>query len=100
MISVKNLFDNDDVKIVEKKGNISVIEYQRDVSVNKTTAMAEYYASKMKVKRRQVVIQMKDDEYITSAGAMQWIAGNIETKTNVKGIGDAKYNDIKNNVTV
>ena len=99
MISVKNLFDNDDVKIVEKKGNISVIEYQRDVSVNKTTAMAEYYASKMNVKRRQVVIQMKDDEYITSAGAMQWIAGSIEAKTNVKGIGDFLGKAIKGSVT-
>ena len=26
MISVKNLFDNDDVKIIDRKGNISVVE--------------------------------------------------------------------------
>lgn len=88
MITIKNLFDNDDVKIIEKKGNISVLEYQRDVSVNKFTAMSEYYASKMNVRRRQVVIQLNGDEYITSSGALQWMAGNIESKTNIKGVGD------------
>ena len=51
MISVKNLFDNDDVKIIERKGNISVVEFQRDVSVNKLTSMSEYFAAKMNVKR-------------------------------------------------
>ena len=86
MISVKNLFDNDDVKIIDRKGNISVVEFQRDVSVNKLTAMSEYFAAKMNVRRRQVVIQLQGDEYVTSAGAMQWMAGNIESKTNVKGV--------------
>ena len=99
MISVKNLFDNDDVKIIERKGNISVIEFQRDVSVNKITAMSEYYAAKMNVRRRQVVIQLQGDEYITSAGAMQWMAGNIESKTNVKGVGDFLGKAIKGSVT-
>ena len=99
MISVKNLFDNDDVKIIEKKGNISVLEYQRDVSVNKLTAMSEYYASKMNVRRRQVVIQLNGDEYIASSGALQWMAGNIESKTNVKGVGDFLGKAIKGSVT-
>ena len=99
MISVKNLFDNDDVKIIERKGNIAVIEFQRDVSVNKITAMSEYYAAKMNVRRRQVVIQLQGDEYITSAGAMQWMAGNIESKTNVKGVGDFLGKAIKGSVT-
>ena len=95
MISVKNLFDNDDVKIIDRKGNISVVEFQRDVSVNKLTAMSEYFAAKMNVKRRQVVIQLQGDEYVTSAGAMQWMAGNIESKTNVKGVGDLLGKAIK-----
>ena len=99
MISVKNLFDNDDVKIIERIGNISVIEYQRDLSVNKVTAMSEYYASKMNVRRRQVIIKMQDDEYITSSGAMQWMAGNIESKTNIKGVGDFLGKAIKGSVT-
>ena len=35
MFNIKNLFDNDDVNVIEKKGNISVLEFKRDVSVNK-----------------------------------------------------------------
>ena len=88
MISVKNLFDNDDVKIIERIGNISVIEYQRDLSVNKVTAMSEYFAAKMNVRRRQVVIQLQGDEYVTSAGAMQWMAGSVGATTGIKGVGD------------
>ena len=99
MISVKNLFDNDDVKIIERKGNISVVEFQRDVSVNKLTAMSEYFAAKMNVRRRQVVIQLQGDEYVTSAGAMQWMAGNIESKTNVKGVGDLFSKAVRGKVT-
>ena len=99
MVTVKNLFDNDDVKIIERKGNVSVIEFQRDVSVNKVTAMTEYYASKMNVRRRQVIIQLQNDEYITSAGAMQWMTGNIESKTNIKGVGDFLGKAIKGSVT-
>ena len=99
MITIKNLFDNDDVKIIERKGNISVLEYQRDVSVNKLTAMSEYYAAKMNVRRRQVVIQLNGDEYLTSSGALQWMAGNIESKTNVKGVGDFLGKAIKGSVT-
>jgi len=99
MVTIKNLFDNDDVKIVEEQGEIRVIEYQKDLSVNKVTAMSEYFASKMNVKRRQAIIQMNNSEYITSAGAMQWITGNISSKTDIKGVGDFFGKAIKGSVT-
>ena len=88
MVSIKNLFENDDVRTIEKRENISVIEFQRDVSVNKLTAINEYFAAKMNVRRRQVLIELNNSEFITSAGAMQWLVGNIESKTDVKGVGD------------
>lgn len=99
MISIKNLFENDDVKVIERRENISVIEYQRDVSVNKMTASYEYFASKMNVRRRQVLIELNNSEFVTSAGAMQYAAGNIESKTNVKGVGDFLGKAIKGSVT-
>jgi len=99
MIKINNLFNNDDVKILEQKGEITVIEFQRDLSVNKMTAMSEYYASKMNVKRRQAIIYMNGTEYTISAGAMQWIAGNIALKTDVKGVGDFLGKAIKGAVT-
>lgn len=99
MVTIKNLFENDDVKTIEKRDNISVIEFQRDVSVNKFTAINEYYASKMNVKRRQVLIELNNSEFITSAGAMQWTVGNVESKTDLKGVGDFLGKAIKGSVT-
>ena len=77
MVSIKNLFENDDVKVIQKQGDISVIEFQRDVSVSKSNAIEEYYAGQMNVRRRQVLIELKGNEYITSSGAMQWTAGRF-----------------------
>lgn len=99
MVSIKNLFENDDVRTIEKRENISVIEFQRDVSVNKLTAINEYFAAKMNVRRRQVLIELNNSEFITSAGAMQWLVGNIESKTDVKGVGDFLGKAIKGSVT-
>lgn len=99
MVSIKNLFENDDVRTIEKRDNISVIEFQRDVSVNKLTAINEYYAAKMNVRRRQVLIELNNSEFVTSAGAMQWLVGNIESKTDVKGVGDFLGKAIKGSVT-
>ena len=61
--------------------------------------MSEYFAAKMNVKRRQALIQLNNSEFITSAGAMQWIAGNIEAKTDVKGVGDFLGKALKASVT-
>lgn len=99
MVTIKNLFENDDVKVIEKKGNISVVEFQRDVSVNKYSAINEYFASKMNVRRRQALVELNNSEFITSAGAMQWLVGNIESKTDVKGVGDFLGKAIKGSVT-
>lgn len=88
MIEIKNFYDNDDIQILDSKGNIKIIEYKRDLSCNYATAMAEYYAAQMNIRKRQAVIELNGDTFITSAGAMQWIAGDIEVATNVKGIGD------------
>lgn len=99
MVSIKNLFENDDVKVIQKQGDISVIEFQRDVSVSKSNAIEEYYAGQMNVRRRQVLIELKGNEYITSSGAMQWTAGNVEASTNIKGVGDFLGKAIKGSVT-
>ena len=44
---------------------------------------------KMGVRRRQVVIDMNGkDTAIIQAGAMQWMAGNVQATTGVKGVVD------------
>ena len=71
MYQIKNFLENDDIRVVDHKGNIRVIEYMKDLSVNPYTCITQYYAAQMNVRKRQAVIELKNDEYTTSAGAMQ-----------------------------
>ena len=99
MYEVKNFLDNDDIRVAEKKGNIRIIEYLTDQSVNPYTCITQYYAARMNIRKRQVLIQLEDDEYILSAGAMQWMLGNVQAVADVKGVGDFIGKAIKGSVT-
>ena len=59
MVTYKNLYENDNIEIVESKGDIKVLEYKKDLSVNFQTAINSYYASQMNIRRRQVLIELK-----------------------------------------
>lgn len=88
MVTCKNLFENKNLEVVETKGDIKVLEYKKDLSIDAASAMAAYYASEMNVRKRQVLIELKGNAYTISAGAMQWTAGNVGMAADVKGIGD------------
>src|SRR5699024_352965 len=52
-------------------------------------AMEEYFMAKMDVRRKQILCTLDGSEGVTvQAGAMQWMAGNIQATTGVKGAGD------------
>lgn len=99
MYKIKNFLENDDIRVVDKKENIKIIEYLKDLSVNPYTCINQYFASLMNVRKRQVVIELNDDEYVTSAGAMQWMLGDVNTVTDVKGVGDFLGKALKSSVT-
>lgn len=88
MITCKNLYENKNIEIVEAKGDVKVLEYKKDLSVNTANAMASYFASEMNVRKRQVLIELKGNAYTISAGAMQWTAGAVSMGADVKGFGD------------
>lgn len=88
MFQVSNLTNNPNINIVASKGNIKVLEYIKDLSVMPETAIGAYYASEMNIRKRQVFIEMNGDSMVLSAGAMQWMAGNIQISSDIKGIGD------------
>ena len=89
MYQVKNFMDNDDVKTLDQKGPFSVIEYQRDLSVTPGSAINAYYCAQMNVRKRQLVCDMSRSAGITvQAGAMQWMLGDVNATTGVKGVGD------------
>lgn len=85
--------------IVEQHGCFSLLEYQRDISVSQSTAISEYYAAQMGVHKRQVIANLNGNGIIVQAGAMQWIAGNVDAATNIKGAGDLAKKLIGSKVT-
>ena len=99
MYQIKNFLDNDDIRVADHKGNIRIVEYLTDLSVSLNTCITQYYAARMNVRKRQALIELHDDEYVVSAGAMQWMVGNIQSVADVKGVGDFLGKAIKGSVT-
>ena len=87
-MNIKNLTNNNRI-IVSSLGNFSVLEYGADLSLSPTTAQTGFFMSKMGVRRRQLLVNMDgSSSVVLQAGAMQWMLGNINIATNVKGVGD------------
>ena len=96
---IENL-QNENRKYAKSIENFHVLEYVQDASVSPMNAMNEYFMSKMHVRRRQVVIDIdKDHSAVIQAGAMQWIGGNVQATSGVKGIGDFLGKALKGAVT-
>lgn len=88
MFQVKNFTDNDDVKILDQKGAFTVIEYQRDLSIVPDSAIIAYYCAEMNVRKRQVICDLSEAQITLQAGAMQWMLGDVNATTGIKGVGD------------
>ena len=99
MYQINNFTNNDDIKAIASLGAFSVIEYQRDLSVMPEHAITAYYASKMNVRRRQVVCDLSKANVTVQAGAMQWMAGDVRATTGIKGVGDLLGKAVRGSVT-
>ncbi len=98
-MNIKNM-ENSTRKFVQNRENFHVLEYQQDASVSPMNAQTEYFMSKMGVRRRQLAIELDDNHSaIVQAGAMQWMAGNVNPTTGVKGVGDLLGKVMKGAVT-
>lgn len=86
-MSIKNLV-NEERKITKQKGSFSILEYMRDLSVSPYNATSQYFMAKMGVRRRQIICKLQDSSITMQAGALQWMTGKIQVKTDVKGVGD------------
>lgn len=85
---VNNFVNNDDVKVLDKKGAFTVVEYQRDLSVTPGSASLAYFCNEMNVRKRQVICDLAKSPVTLQAGAMQWTVGKVEATTGIKGVGD------------
>lgn len=99
MVTFHNFLDNDNINVIEKRGEISIVEYKKDLSVQPSGAVTAYYASEMNVRKRQVFIELKGSSYTISAGAMQWMAGSVQAAADIKGVGDFLGKALKGAVT-
>ena len=88
MIAENNLINNPNIKVVQELGGFKVLEHQKDLSVSPFNSVEEYFAAKMNVRKRQVLIDLKGDSYTIQAGAMQWMSGDISATSGVKGVGN------------
>ena len=50
-LSVNNFFNNPNIKTVSQLGNIKVLEYQKDYTMNPMAAEPLFYCDKMGVKK-------------------------------------------------
>ena len=87
-MKINNLTNNNRI-ITATLGNFSVIEYGADLSLSPLTAQTGFFMSKMGVRRRQVIIKMDGSKTaVLQSGAMQWMLGNINMSSGIKGAGD------------
>ena len=97
---VMNFIGNDDIDVKYRKGMFTVLEYDRDLSVNPMEAQTQYFMSKMNIKRRQLAARITPNASLTlQSGAMQWMVGNVNATTGIKGAGDLFGKMIKGKVT-
>ena len=99
MYQIKNFTDNDDIRIVDANGPFTVIEYLRDLSVTPETAQTAYFANEMHIRKRQVICDMSKANVTVQAGAMQWMVGDVNATTGIKGVGDLFGKAMRGKVT-
>lgn len=99
MFKVQNLTNNSNLKLISELGCVKVFEHQKDLSTNPAAAMQQYFASEMNIRKRQALITLNNSSFTVQSGAMQWTAGNVQSGTGVKGLGNLIGKAISSKVT-
>lgn len=99
MFRIDNFTENDDIKTLASLGAFTVVEYRRDLSVMPGDAQTAYFCNEMNVRKRQVICDLSKSNVTTQAGAMQWMVGDVNATTGVKGVGDLFGKALRGSVT-
>lgn len=99
MFKINNLHNNSNMKMVAEKGVYQVFEHEKDLSVAPGEAITAYFSSEMNVRKRQVLVNMNGNSVILQAGAMQWMLGDINMGSGVKGVGNLLGKMVSSKVT-
>lgn len=99
MYKISNFSDNNDIRTISELGPFKVIEYLQDLSVTPETAQICYFSNLMNVRKRQVICNLAISSITVQAGAMQWMVGNVNATTGIKGVGDLFSKAVRGKVT-
>ena len=88
MFKIRNYTTNDDVIVTANKGQFKVVEYLRDLSVTEDDSAQAFFNSQMNIHKRQLVAELNGNGVTLQAGAMQWMLGDVNATTGLKGVGD------------
>ncbi len=99
MYKVKNFTDNNDIKMLKQMGPFTVVEYLRDLSVTPMNAEISYFSNLMNVRKRQVICNLAVSPVTVQSGSMQWMIGNVNATTGIKGVGDLFSKAVRGKVT-
>ncbi|MCM1273283.1 MAG: AIM24 family protein [Clostridium sp.] len=84
----QSYLNNQNIVVTSSLGGMQVLQYARDMSVSAAASRMEYYCAQMNVNRKQLLLNLNGNGYTIQAGAMQWMSGNVQMTTGVKGVGD------------
>ena len=69
--TIKNFWDNDDVKVISQEKGFTVIKYQKDLSVTPDSAQMAYFSGLMDIRRKTLMCDLKvSDVTIQPGGTM------------------------------
>jgi uncharacterized protein (AIM24 family) len=98
-VLIKNL-ETSNRSIKQKLGNFSILEFEKDVSVSKESAMNEYFMGQMNIRKRQIMVSLDGSQsVVVQARAMQITTGSVSATTGIKGVGDLLGKMAKSMVT-
>ena len=99
MYQIRNFTENDDIRTLDSRGAFTVIEYLRDLSVAPGDAQAAWFCNQMNVRKRQVICDLSRANVTVQAGAMQWMVGDVNATTGIRGVGDLLGKAVRGKMT-
>lgn len=99
MYKINNFTNNENLRILKELGPFKVIEYIKDLSVTPQTAQISYFSNLMNIRKRQVICNLAKSPVTIQAGAMQWMIGDVNATTGIKGAGDLLSKVVRGKVT-
>ncbi len=98
MMTIGNLEGNPNLEMRAQQGAFTVYEHKKDLSNDPATAQTAFFMQSMNFRKRQLLCDVSVSPVKIQAGAMQWIAGNVQSETGLGSGASAVGGFLKNAV--